>query len=96
MVHHQEPRFRYIDISSAADGKLNIPTEEIEYGEAPRRPVAVLHPGDVLMSTVRPNLKAFAYFNESVGNFVASTGFAVLTAKEGVDSRIHSLFNFVR
>jgi type I restriction enzyme S subunit len=39
------------------------------------------------MSTVRPNLKAFAYFGRSSGDYVASTGFAVLTAKEETDSR---------
>jgi len=39
------------------------------------------------MSTVRPNLKAFAYFDHTSDECIASTGFAVLTAKEGVDPR---------
>jgi restriction endonuclease S subunit len=37
--------------------------------------------GDVLMSTVRPNLKAFALLTEVPDRAVASTGFAVLRAK---------------
>ncbi|MHB1203254.1 MAG: restriction endonuclease subunit S, partial [Acidithiobacillus sp.] len=39
------------------------------------------------MSTVRPNLKAFAYCDLPEGDFVASTGFAVLRATNGTDSR---------
>ncbi|WP_158603324.1 restriction endonuclease subunit S [Acidithiobacillus sulfuriphilus] len=39
------------------------------------------------MSTVRPNLKAFAYCDLPEGNFAASTGFAVLRATNGTDSR---------
>ena len=39
---------------------------------------------DVLLSTVRPNLKAFGYLKNVPENAIASTGFAVLTAKEKV------------
>ena len=39
------------------------------------------------MSTVRPNLKAFAYFERPTETYIASTGFAVLTAKEETDGR---------
>ena len=38
--------------------------------------------GDVLMSTVRPNLMAHLFFQEQVPNAVCSTGFAVLRAKQ--------------
>lgn len=79
--------FRYIDITSASEGKLEIPSTEITFSEAPSRARRVVHQGDVLMSTVRPNLKAFAYFDRPAENYVASTGFAVLTAKEEADSR---------
>jgi type I restriction enzyme, S subunit len=47
----------------------------------------VIRNGDVIMSTVRPNLKAFAYCDLPQGNFVGSTGFAVLRAKNDTDSR---------
>jgi type I restriction enzyme S subunit len=39
------------------------------------------------MSTVRPNLKAFAYFDHTDDDCIASTGFAVLTARDQVDAR---------
>jgi type I restriction enzyme S subunit len=45
----------------------------------------VLRTDDVIMSTVRPHLQAFAYYGADAGNVVASTGFAVLRAKEGTD-----------
>lgn len=74
-------RFKYIDISAAAAGKLTIPDEVMEFADAPSRARRVLRPGDVIMSTVRPNLRAFAYCHFDDGNFVGSTGFAVLRAK---------------
>lgn len=46
-----------------------------------------MRPGDVLMATVRPNLKAFAYFDHTNDDCIASTGFPVLTAKPDVDPR---------
>lgn len=77
--------FHYLDISCAANGRLQIPDTSITYAEAPSRARRIVKNGDVLMSTVRPNLKAFAYCNISEGNYVASTGFAVLRAVKGND-----------
>ena len=74
--------FYYIDITSAAEGKLTLPSITMLFQEAPSRARKVVHRRDVLMSTVRPNLKAFAYFDHTDENCIASTGFAVLTAKE--------------
>jgi type I restriction enzyme S subunit len=79
--------FRYIDIAAATKGRLLLPDDEIEYRDAPSRARRVLRDQDVIMSTVRPNLKAFAYCRLPPGNFVASTGFAVLRAKVGTDPR---------
>lgn len=79
--------FHYIDISAATNGRLSIPDAPIEYRDAPSRARRVIKTGDVLMSTVRPNLKAFAYCNLPPGNYIASTGFAVLRALGETDSR---------
>ena len=70
--------FRYIDIASISGGRLRVPDLPITYKEAPSRARRKLKNGDVLMSTVRPNLKAFAHCNLPPDEFVASTGFAVL------------------
>ena len=79
--------FRYVDISCVANGRLQLPDTPTTYAEAPSRARRIVKSGDVLMSTVRPNLKAFAYCNLPEGSYVASTGFAVLRAVEGNDSR---------
>ena len=77
--------FKYIDISSAAEGRLTLPSESMDFADAPSRARRVLRQHDVIMSTVRPNLKAFAYCKFDAGNFIASTGFAVLRAKENAE-----------
>ena len=56
--------FRYIDIASVKTAKVDIPTEYVSFGESPSRARKCVRKGDVLMSTVRPNLKGFAYFDE--------------------------------
>lgn len=80
-------KFYYLDISSAFEGVLSLPLFETEFRDAPSRARKVVHRHDVLMSMVRPNLKAFAYFDHTDEHCVASTGFAVLTAKEDTSAR---------
>ena len=80
-------QFYYLDISSASEGHLDLPSTEIQFREAPSRARKVVHRQDVLMSMVRPNLKAFAYFDHTDEPCVASTGFAVLTAKEHASAK---------
>lgn len=78
--------FLYIDISSIDRvHKTIIGTTEYERSEAPGRAQQVVEVGDVLVSTVRPNLNAVAIVGvESRKRRIASTGFCVLRAKEGV------------
>jgi type I restriction enzyme S subunit len=80
-------QFYYLDISSASEGHLDLPSTETQFREAPSRARKVVHRHDVLMSMVRPNLKAFAYFNHNDEACVASTGFSVLTAKENASAK---------
>jgi len=74
--------FNYIDISCIENesGKFLGPNK-IATDEAPSRARRLVKEGDVLMSTVRPNLKAFALLSEIPERAIASTGFAVLRAK---------------
>jgi type I restriction enzyme S subunit len=76
---------RYVDIGSVKWGQ-EIPTdlEPMMFGAAPSRARRRIRAGDVLASTVRPNLRAFAVVPESLDGEVASTGFAVLRAKPDV------------
>ncbi|MFA4935246.1 MAG: restriction endonuclease subunit S, partial [Candidatus Methanoperedens sp.] len=88
--------FFYIDISSVSEGHIDYPASQIKFKGSPSRARKTLKFNDVLMSTVRPNLKSFAKFNrESKFNFVASTGFAILRAKQEIDIDFiyHNLFS---
>lgn len=70
---------RYIDISSI-DNESKRVTGYMEFpiNEAPSRAQQVLRQGDILVSTVRPNLKNIAMNPYTEENVVASTGFCVL------------------
>jgi len=75
--------FIYIDIDSVENstGKIRNP-KRILGKNAPSRARRVIHENDVIMSTVRPYLKAFAIVPKEYDNQICSTGFAVLTCKD--------------
>jgi len=72
----------YIDISSVENGTGRfMGYTEVASAEAPSRARRAARAGDVLLSTVRPNLKAFTLLKEVRERAVASTGFAVLRSR---------------
>lgn len=91
-------RFFYIDIDSVENDTGNIKQlKEIMGKDAPSRARRVVHCNDVIMSTVRPYLKAFALVPEEHDGQICSTGFAVLTYKENISSHylLYTLFSKV-
>jgi len=90
-----EYEFFYIDIASVDEGKIFLPKEKIKFGNAPSRAGRIIQKNDVLMATVRPNLKSFAHFTFDAEDFIASTGFTVLSASNQIDSKylFHTLFS---
>ncbi len=74
--------FNYIDISCVENnsGKF-LGANRVTTDEAPSRARRSVKQDDVLISTVRPNLKAFAILTEVPDRAIASTGFSVLRAK---------------
>lgn len=79
-------QFTYFDISSIDNASGRVVAPKILFGrDAPSRARQAVRPGDILFSTVRPNLRAIAKVPQ-VANPVASTGFCVLRAASGVDS----------
>ena len=76
-------KFNYISLEQVDSGRLLGYSEEV-FRTAPSRAQRVLQNGDVLMSTVRPNLMAHLFFHSQVQNAVCSTGFAVLRAKHNL------------
>jgi len=75
--------FTYIDISSInkVNGEIDY-TNKVNVVNAPSRARRVVKKDDILLSTVRPNLKAFGYVDKDPDRFIASTGFAVLRVKQ--------------
>lgn len=75
--------FRYVDISSIdRERKIIGGAAELLGSEAPSRARKVIRSGDVLVSTVRPNLNAVAMVPDDLDGQIASTGFCVLRAKK--------------
>ena len=70
----------YIDIASVDKGKL-LDIQELPFEKAPSRARRVVRDKDSLIATVRPNLEHYMFVKEPRPNTIASTGFAVVTAK---------------
>lgn len=74
-----ECEFTYLDISSVDRGSKRITEPQVlSTREAPSRARQVVASGDVLISTVRPNLNTVALVDAAHSNAIASTGFCVL------------------
>lgn len=88
--------FRYIDISSIdRQSKRIIDAPTMCTKNAPSRARKLISAGDVLVSTVRPNLNAVALVTKQYDSEIASTGFCVLRPdKEQLESAY--LYYFVQ
>ena len=82
----------YIDISSINNLKNRIETYKNYYiDEAPSRAKKIINRNDILISTVRPNLKNIALFDiETENKAIASTGFCILRTK----TKLNTLYLF--
>ena len=77
-------QFKYIDLSSVKNGIIDFPNNYITFKNAPSRAKRIIKIDDVIMATVRPNLKGFAYISFDPKEYICSTGFAVLTSKSEI------------
>jgi len=85
-LEEYEGTFEYVDIDSVSPGRISgSKTTPIE--EAPSRAKRKVATGHVLVSTVRPYLRAFAPVTEEYDGAVCSSGFAVLDAMQGYDKQ---------
>jgi type I restriction enzyme S subunit len=74
-----EELIHYIDLSSVdQEAKVICPNPPIVAKEAPSRARQLVQAGDVLVSTVRPNLNGVAMVDKELDGATASTGFCVL------------------
>ena len=93
-----DKEFLYIDITSVEGGTGEIKEIKKILGEnAPSRARRVIHQDDVIMSTVRPYLKAFAVIPPEYDNQICSTGFAVLSCNSEILPKflLYALFSEV-
>ena len=81
--YNPEDEIKYIDISSI-DNKSNLIVGYTNYifNKAPSRAQQCLKANDILVSTVRPNLKNIAIFLNKDNGYVGSSGFCVLRANK--------------
>jgi len=87
--------FVYIDISAVDNvAKRIVSPTRMRGAVAPSRARQVVHTGDVIVATTRPNLNAVALVPPDLDGQVCSTGFCVLRAKIGLVPEY--LFAFVR
>jgi len=88
-------KLKYIDIASIIApkklGELSIYT----FKDAPSRARRIVKKNDLVISMVRPYLKAFVQIKSDEPNLIASTGTAVVSAKENIsnDYIFHTLFS---
>ena len=79
----QEYAFDYVSLEDVNTGVLS-GTTRYKFSEAPSRARRKLEKGDVLVATVRPNLKSHFYIQAEVKDLICSTGFAVVRCNKQV------------
>ncbi len=83
-----DEEFVYIDISSVDNTRKEIvQTQNLLGRDAPSRARKEVSTGDVIVSTVRPNLNAIALVPPEYNQQIASTGFCVLRPSKSLNSR---------
>lgn len=94
-ANHEEA-FNYIDLSAVDQAaKAIVGAREVACGDAPSRARQIVSAGDVLVSTVRPNLNGIAKVTADFDGATASTGFCVLRPRKDVLSSSY-LFHWVK
>ena len=85
--------FNYISLEDVDHGTLKSFAEQ-KFINAPSRARRKLRHNDVLISTVRPNLKSHFLFKTKEGEWVASTGFCVVRCRDGITFPGYILHHF--
>lgn len=81
-------QINYINITSVSPGRIN-EIETINFDNAPSRARRLVNHGDIIWFTVRPNRKSYSLIMNPIENSVASTGFAVISAKKTAYSYLY-------
>lgn len=75
---------RYLEISNVNSHGIisEAAIEELPFIDAPSRAKRIVRSGDTVISSVRPNLQAVAHIDQASDNFIASTGFYVVSPNQ--------------
>jgi type I restriction enzyme S subunit len=84
--------FNYISLEDVDQGTLRGHSEQV-FRSAPSRARRKLRDNDVLVSTVRPNLKSHLLFRHNGQPWVCSTGFCVVRCREKVTHPSYVFFH---
>lgn len=78
---HEPKHIQYINISSVSTGQID-ELERLAYDDAPGRARRIVKHGDTIWAMVRPNLKSYALIVNPDNDWIASTGFAVISPRK--------------
>lgn len=78
--------FRYISLSDVDDSGVASNLSTYVFSGAPSRARRLVEVGDILFSTVRPNLMGHIQITKAHADCVASTGFSTLSARSDVNA----------
>ena len=82
-TQYPDKEYIYVDIASVENGTGKMSLDKKIIGkDAPSRARRIVSKGNTILSTVRPNLKAFAFADRDYQDTVFSTGFAILMPKD--------------
>jgi hypothetical protein len=84
-AEHDQPTFRYIEISTVNPQTGEACAEETPVAEAPSRARMAVRTGDLIVSLTRPHHGSIAQITPELHGCVASTGFSVL---RGISERL--------
>jgi type I restriction enzyme, S subunit len=87
-----EYSFKYISLEDVDFGTLKNYTE-LTFRFAPSRARRVVRKNDILISTVRPNLKSHLFIRDNVSDTICSTGFSVLRCNPSVANPAYVFFH---
>jgi restriction endonuclease S subunit len=79
MKSGQYTEINYIDIASVKGGQI-LELQKLT-NDFPSRAKRIVKKGDILYSSVRPNLKGYVYISDDIQNGIASTGFEDIRVK---------------
>ena len=75
----------YVDIGSINEGKINNTTKITS--DFPSRAKRIFKKDDILLSTIRPNLRNYVYIDNEIENGICSTGFCVISGKSNINNK---------